>query len=58
MAAQKKGANSTYPIDIGWRNITHWGSLSVSLSTSNAVEGMYDRHTKIRIYASEVNIVE
>ena len=52
VVAQKKAADSTYPMGIDRWNATSWYSSGVAFGTRNATDGMSSRQTHMRMYAS------
>ena len=53
VVAQKKVADSTYPLDIERWDLTSWSSSGVAFGTRNTIDGMALRRTQMRMYASE-----
>ena len=50
--AQKKAADSTYPMGIDMWNPTSCSSSGVAFGTRNATDGIFFRQTQMRMYAS------
>ena len=53
LVAQKKVADSTYPMGIERWNPTSWSSSGVAFGTRNATAGISSRRTQMRMYASD-----
>ena len=49
VAAQKKAADSTYPMGMERWNPTSWSSSGVAFGTRNATDGIYSSCTQMRI---------
>ena len=56
VVAQKKAADSTYPMGIERWNPTSCSSSGVDFGTRNATDGMSSSRTQMRIYASARSI--